>query len=313
VTSQPRYVSPLRYPGGKTAMARWLAGMFGQQAGDLPVEVWVEPFAGGAGAALTLLEQSAVEEAWLVEVNDGIAAFWQSVVDDGETLAAAVERTEPTLELFDQSRAKLGDPSTADRFGLGFAAFVVNRCSRSGMVSATSGPIGGRTQTGRWRVDARFNAAGLAERIRRLHAMRSRLRVFHGDGISFVEGLDGSGVGDEVVVFADPPYVREGNRLYANGFDERAHVRLAEALNRTRCRWALTYDDEPVVSDRFYPHRRVLAYACRNSANRARVATEFLVLSDNVDVRGLGAPIDGLGARWVRAEPCAAQVGACDA
>jgi len=130
--------------------------------------------------------------------------------------------------------------------------------------------------------------------------MRSRLRVTHGDGISFVEDLDDAGAGDEVLAFVDPPYIREGNRLYTNGMDEAGHQRLADALNGTTAQWVLTYDDEPIVSEMLYPDRRVLAYDIRNTANKARVAREFAVFSDNVDVRGLGTPLNGLDARWVR-------------
>ena len=52
----PRWVRPLRYPGGKARMADALAEVFLSQFGLLNVEVWVEPFAGGAGAGLHLLE-----------------------------------------------------------------------------------------------------------------------------------------------------------------------------------------------------------------------------------------------------------------
>jgi len=295
-----RYVSPLRYPGGKAAMTSWLTDLFAQQVGDLPVEVWLEPCAGGAGAALTLLDRDAINEAWLVDANPGIAAFWETVVADGPALAGLVERTAPTLDLYDTSRALLEAPEEADRFRLGYAAFIVNRCSRSGIVAPTSGPMGGRTSNGDWSLGARFTAGALADRIRHVHSMRGRLRVHQGDGIAYLEELGDSGIADEVVAFVDPPYIREGNRLYTKGLDESGHRRLADALNSTPARWVLTYDDEPVVADTLYPNRRVLAYDIRNTANKARVAREFAVFSDNVDVRGLGTPLNGLPATWVR-------------
>ena len=298
----PRYISPLRYPGGKAAMSPWLDQLFAQQASDLGVEVWLEPFAGGAGAALTLLERGAVDEAWVIDSNPAIAAFWLSVVEDGVELARRIELTAPTMELFRASKAALADADaggTVNRFDLGYAAFIVNRCSRSGIVTPAAGPMGGRRQDGEWSLGARFNAPALAERVLRVHGMRSRLRPLHGDGISYLEDLADSGFEDEVFAFVDPPYVREGNRLYANGMDEAAHQRLADALNASPVRWVLTYDDEPVVSEQLYPERRVLAFEIRNTANRARIAQEFAVFSDNVDARGLGAPLAGRGAEWL--------------
>lgn len=51
----PRWVSPLRCPGGKAKMTDCLAGVFDQAPSAMEVEVWVEPFAGGLGAGLTAL------------------------------------------------------------------------------------------------------------------------------------------------------------------------------------------------------------------------------------------------------------------
>lgn len=276
-----RYVSPLRYPGGKATMAAWLGEALADQHSHLPLEIWMEPFAGGAGAALTLLDRDAIDEVWLIDQNPGIAAFWRAIVEAGEELARRVERTVPTMDLWEQSRTIISDPDTADPFDLGYATFIINRCSRSGIVSPTAGPMGGRAQSGEWTLGSRFTADALADRIRHVTSFRSRMRVFHGDGISFIEDLDSSGVEDEIIMFVDPPYIREGNRLYAHGMDETTHRRLAHALNSTSARWILTYDDEPIVSDELYPNRRLVPYAIRNTANKARVAREFAVFSDN--------------------------------
>ena len=264
-------------------MAPWLGEMFAAQVGYMDIEVWLEPFAGGAGAALTLLDRDAVDEVWLVDANRGIADFWSVVFDDGDALAAQVEATTPTRDLYETSRALLAEPDGVDQFALGHAAFIVNRCSRSGIISHTSGAMTD--------LEARFNAPELADRIRHVASFAPRVRVTHGDGISCIEELNGSvGVEDEMVIFADPPYLREGNRLYSAGLSPAGHQRLADALHQTPARWLLTYDDEPAVSHELYPQHRVVAYDIRNNANRARQAREFAVLSDNLavgDITGL--------------------------
>lgn len=43
-----RYLSPLRYPGGKASIAPMLGDMFTGQMSEMPIEIWIEPFAGGA-------------------------------------------------------------------------------------------------------------------------------------------------------------------------------------------------------------------------------------------------------------------------
>lgn len=258
-------------------MATWLGETFDRQVGLMDIEIWLEPFAGGAGAGLTLLARDAIGELWLVDLNPAIAAFWASVVAEGSSLADLVERTRPSLSLYARSQEALANPDGVDQFDLGYAAFIVNRCSRSGIIAPRAGVMTD--------IDARFNAPELADRIRHVGSFASRIRVTHGDGIAHLEELNGdAGIEDELLAFVDPPYLREGNRLYARGMDDGLHARLAAALHATPARWLLTYDDEPAVSDDLYPEHRVIAYDIRNSANRARVAREFAVLSDNLDV-----------------------------
>lgn len=60
--STRRYLSPLRYPGGKARMAAALARVFAGQHSTMDVEVWMEPFAGGGGAGLHLLDNGDVAE-----------------------------------------------------------------------------------------------------------------------------------------------------------------------------------------------------------------------------------------------------------
>lgn len=276
-----RYASPLRYPGGKARMAPWLSDVFDSLVGPMDIEVWLEPFGGGAGAALTALMSGRVPEAWIVEANPALAAFWRTVMDDGPALARQIERTTPTLAMFEDAKhavaCALRDETGADAFELGLAAFIVNRCSRSGMIIHNVGPIGGKTQSGDHTIGARFNAAALAERIRAVHALGPRFRVFSGDGISFLEGLPESGMGDEVFAFVDPPYIGVGNDLYAVGMDTDLHQRLASALGKLNSPWLLTYDAHEQVP-LLYPDRTVVAFDIPHSAGSSRIGREYLVL-----------------------------------
>lgn len=306
--STRRYVSPLRYPGGKARMAPYLEHMFAQQVSDMEVEVWLEPFAGGAGAGLSMVNDGAVGEIWLTEKNPALAALWRTMLTDPDTLATRVAQTTPDLDLWAWARGQVGHaggPGTADA-DIGFAALVLNRCSRSGMVNDRVGPIGGKNQDGPWTLASRWNAPALAERIRHVGYLSNRIRFTQGDAVIAIADLAESGIEDEVLVFVDPPYLREGNRLYANGMGAADHQRLADALNASPARWMLTYDDEPSVAAELYPRRRVLAYRIANTANRARIATEHAVVSDNLVLPEPHELVPGAEATWVRAQPAAA-------
>lgn len=295
-SSSNRYLSPLRYPGGKARMAPWLSRALGE------AEVWCEPFAGGAGAALRVLTENWAEEAWLIEKNPCLAAFWRCVIEDNEWLASKIETTYPSLSDFyaaaETVRTCLGGEVLEQR-ELAFATFILNRCSRSGLIRPNVGPIGGKAQAGRWKVDARFNGAGLSERIRRIGDLGSRLRILADDGISMIEALAGSGIESEVFVFADPPYIEQGNHLYAEGMSLDDHVRLAAALRACPSEWTLTYDSHPQVQA-LYSGFSIVEFDIPHTANRQSVDTEYVICSDAI-VLPDGNPLGKGAARHVAA------------
>lgn len=268
-------------------MADSLADLFATQLGPMDIEIWMEPFAGGAGAGLTLLADGNVPELWLVEKNPALAALWRAVLNRGDELAARIEATIPDLAIWESARETLlaaEAGQTLDDLELGYAAMIVNRCSRSGIVSPRVGPIGGKHQAGKWTVGARFNAAGIAARICDIAALSGRIRFAEGDAVDRIAGLNDSGIGDELLLFVDPPYIREGSRLYRHAMTVEDHQALADALNQCHTPWLLTYDDEPMVADTLYPDRRILAYEIPHSANRQRIDWEYAVLSDNLTI-----------------------------
>lgn len=284
-------------------MAGHLAEIFATQISALGVAIWFEPFGGGAGAGLRLVDEGAVDEFWFTEKHPALAAFWRVALNSGDQLATSVEQLDVNMRAWEAARhtvqAATNGEAVAD-LELALAAFVVNRCSRSGIVTANAGPIGGKHQTGEHRINSRWNAAALADRIRHIHALAPRIRFTEGDAIEHIEQLDGSiGIEDELFLFVDPPYLREGNGLYANGMTAGDHARLATALRDSPARWLLTYDNEPAVHETLYPTERVLAYDIANTANQQRVAEEYAVLSDNLNYLPGQQLLNNSATRWV--------------
>lgn len=295
-----RYPSPLRYPGGKSKLAPYLARLLDSlPPGGFGVEVIIEPFAGGAGASLGAIESHDICEAWLVEANPALRAFWSQALSS-TALADAVERTTVDLPMFMRARERVAAALAGeeqDQWELALAAFVVNRCSRSGMVMGGVGPIGGMGQSGRWTVGSRFNAGALADRLRRVagHGMAGRVRLLDGDdGVSYLEGLEGSGVEDEVLALVDPPYTDVGARLYSCSMGVEGHERLARVLTGARWAWIATYDDSPQVA-RWYGSCRVVRFEAPHSVAARAVGSELLIAPWHMPLPG-GNPL-GRG-RW---------------
>ncbi|MDG0811108.1 DNA adenine methylase [Cohnella rhizosphaerae] len=89
------YTSPLRYPGGKSALANYIKLLV--QENDLLDGVYVEPFAGGAGVALSLLFNEYMSRIVINDLNSSIHAFWYSVLNHTQELCELIEETNVTV------------------------------------------------------------------------------------------------------------------------------------------------------------------------------------------------------------------------
>lgn len=302
----PRYLSPLRYPGGKSTMAPYLGMTLDAQSSPLDISVLIEPFGGGLGAGLHLLHAEMIEELWFSENNPALVAFWTTFITDPHGFTNRVRHTAVDLDRFYEARALVDGAVPADPETLALAAFIVNRCSRSGIIHPSAGPIGGKSQAGRWKVGDRFDANRLADRLEVLAPLTRRMRFIPGSGIKTVADLSGTvGVEDEVFMFVDPPYIRQGSRLYDNGFTAVDHQHLADALHSTTAHWLLTYDAEPMVATTLYPDCPILEFSARYTANTASVGREYAVFAPQTRaVSEQFPPMPRSTTQWINRPSC---------
>lgn len=267
--------SPLRYPGGKTSLLAFLKRLIREN--ELTDLTYVEPFAGGAGAALGLLISGNVRRVVINDLDPAISAFWTAVIDDNQKFASKVRTVELNVNEWRKQKKIYTNPSSHSTFALGFSTFYLNRTNRSGVLNA--GPIGGMDQTGNYKIDARFNREALLEKLRLIELYRRRISLASEDGIDIIENYRDR---EDVLIYADPPYFEKGASLYLNAFDVAAHSRLANALNDSAdARWVLTYDDVPAIRS-LYPDRRKLKFGLNYSVREKRRANELMVFSDRL-------------------------------
>lgn len=286
-----RDLSPLRYPGGKAKLTAYLSRLLAAQ--PTRPRHYAEPFAGGAGAALKLLVAEEVRTIHLNDLSPGIAAFWRAVFMNTERFAERIERQTASMEGWQWARATYDEPS--DDFDLGFATFLLNRFNRSGIIEA--GPIGGFDQSGAWGVGARFNATQLAARVRHIGAYRNRVNLTQLDGREFVNLLS-EDHGSETLLYVDPPYLVQGERLYLNSLTYADHGALAASLRETDLPWLLTYDADERITAELYVGLRCAEFDITHTAQRHNVGTEYAIFSDGLVVPDLDL-IPNRGARWI--------------
>ena len=267
--------SPLRYPGGKAA----LAGLFGDIIASLSIDdpCYVEPYAGGAGAGVALLRKGLIDHLVINDIDPAVHAFWRVVVDHNDDFVEKIRTVPLSLDEWKRQRAiyRTGNPS--DVMQLGFAFFYLNRTNRSGVLNA--GVIGGQAQEGKYKIDARFNRDTLIDRVKALGVLADRITVSDLDGRTVIARYSDH---NNVFMYIDPPYVQAGSLLYLNAFTSRDHKALARVVaSVTKAHWLLTYDAAPLVEQLY--HDRVCAHLAMNySARYPGRAEELLVASPSV-------------------------------
>jgi len=232
------FVTPLRYPGGKGRLGAWLAGLL--KHNGLDGGLYVEPYAGGAGAALYLLSNNHVDRIAINDIDPVIHAFWWAVLNDTERFITLVNETPVTMDVWHQQRDIVANPIAHDITTLGFATFFLNRTNRSGMIKG--GVIGGQNQTGKYLIDARYKKENLIGRIIHIGTLRDRIQLFNIDALELLThpALE---LNERSLIYLDPPYFEKGSQLYRNHYKPDDHQQIAQAVMETRTPWVVTYDN----------------------------------------------------------------------
>jgi len=247
--------TPLRYPGGKSRLARFFSYLLRQNR--ISDGIYVEPFAGGAGAAISLLRREYVRILYLNDIDSGVHAFWHSVLHNTKDICQLIAKVPLTIDEWHRQREVIARPETASPLDLGFAVLFMNRTNRSGILRG--GVIGGKNQGGEWKIDARFNRVGLIEKIQRIAGYRHRIELFCMDAREFLTKVV-STCGERSFVYLDPPYYQKGQALYHNHYEHCDHLALAQTLETLgHLPWVVSYDNVPQIRE-FYDRQPYLTY-----------------------------------------------------
>jgi DNA adenine methylase len=223
--SAGRYYSPLRYPGGKGKVANYIKLVMIEN--DLVGAEYVEPYAGGASVALALLFEDYASHVFINDINAGVYAFWNAVLNDVDELCARIRETPVSVEEWRRQRDIYRDPLSCG-LDLGFATFYLNRTNRSGIVSG--GVIGGLRQTGAWKIDARYNRDDLIRRITKVHRFRTRITLSCLDAARLLETWIADVSEQPAFLYLDPPYYLKGGDLYDNFYSHADHEEIASKV-----------------------------------------------------------------------------------
>jgi DNA adenine methylase len=184
-----------------------------------------------------------------------------------------------TVEEWRRQRNILKNPRQFSQLELGFSLFFLNRCNRSGIPNG--GLIGGLSQQGRWKMDARFPRNELIRRIEAIAANRKQMTITNLDAEVLIRAHVPR-LPRRTLVYCDPPYFHQSDRLYLNYYKPSDHVRLASTIQKHLNRpWLVSYDNVPEIR-KCYGKRRCVFCRVQYNAARAYTGTEVFFVSDGL-------------------------------
>jgi DNA adenine methylase len=271
-----RYLTPLRYPGGKSKLANFMRLVF--EENNLIDGHYVEPYAGGAGIALHLLFSGYASHVHINDLSKSIFAFWKVVLEDTDNVCRLIYDTPVDIDTWIRQKEIQVHPEWYSTLERGFSTFFLNRTNRSGIISG--GVIGGKNQDGPWKLDARYNKTDLISRIERISRFSDHITAYNQDAAEFITEVVPT-LPLKSFVYLDPPYYAKGHDLYEDHYVFANHLEISSLVGGIHQKWIISYDDSPEIRSMYQQYRNLPYQLSYSVANRYRGA-EIMFFSDNL-------------------------------
>lgn len=272
--------TPLRYPGGKGRFAPWITEII--RFNNLEGGHYLEPYAGGAGIALELLYHGIVSDIHINDIDSAVYDFWYAATRLTKDLIYMVATEPITIEAWHHWRSVMRGDLASDALQRGFATLFLNRTNRSGILNA--GVIGGKAQSGCYKLDARYKRDVLIARLERLAYHAKNIHIYSEDAVKLLCRCSDF-LPKHSLIYLDPPYYVKGQRLYRNFYTHKDHLEIAQLLQDSKFHynWVISYDDVIEIQS-MYEQAQRLNYSLRYTAQRQYTGAEVIFLSENLAV-----------------------------
>lgn len=282
-----KFYSPLRYPGGKNCIFKFVSSFFYEN--DMLGSSYAEPYAGGSGLALRLLFEGYVNSIYINDLDPFIYSFWKAVLKDNKELCDWIETVPINIKTWNKYKEIQRDSKGYNYFELAQATFYLNRTNVSGVIKG--GVIGGQEQLGKYKIDARFNKKDLIERIKKIETIKDRIHLSNLDGIKFIRKINKQP--NPIFIYLDPPYYQKGSDLYMNFYKDADHKKLSKEVRKISQYWMVSYDNHEFIINLYSEFNKLMYQLSQSASNR--VGDEIIVFSKDLvyseSIRMLKEPI----------------------
>lgn len=284
------FYSPLRYPGGKNKLAKFIAKICtdNQINGH-----YIEPYAGGASVALHLLLENKVSKITINDFDRSIYAFWYTVIKKTKKLCELIEKTEINIENWKKAKEIQKNKKKATLLDLGFSTFFLNRTNMSGILNG--GLIGGKEQKGRYKMNCRFNKKELIKKIKRIAKEKNRIHLYNLDALDLIKKIQSeSKQNGQTIFYFDPPYYLKGQSLYINYYKHEDHEKVSKEIQKIKnIHWIVSYDNTPEIKKiyEWVPKRNKIEYSLIHTARNTRKGKEIIFSSHSLNLGKFKNPV----------------------
>lgn len=280
------FYSPLRYPGGKNKLAKFIALVC--ERNNINGH-YVEPYAGGASVALFLLFNNYIKEITINDIDRSIYAFWYSILNDTNEFCRKIKRTDVNIKNWKKQRTIQANKEKANLLDLGFSTFFLNRTNISGVING--GVIGGLDQNGNYKIDCRFSKGKLISRIRKIAIYKEKIHLYNLDAMDLVKRFQKESKKSQTIFYFDPPYYLKGQSLYTNYYRKDDHHKIGETIKKIKnSRWIISYDNVPEIKSLYRGFKKI-EYSFFYTAHKPRRGNEILFFDRNLIVPKTQNPV----------------------
>jgi len=281
-----RFYSPLRYPGGKNKLAKFIASICEK---NNVTGHYVEPYAGGSSVALYLLFNEYVNEITINDLDRSVYAFWYSILHHTRKFCNRIEQTDITIKNWKKFKNIQNNKKRVSLFELGFSTFFLNRTNYSGIIDG--GMIGGIDQKSEYEIDCRFNKKELIQRIKRISKHKNQIHLYNLNALNLIKKIQQKSINKNVIFYFDPPYYLKGSSLYMNYYEKDDHQKVADKIKQIKnAKWIVSYDNVSEIKNIYRGYKKK-EYSLFHNAYKIRQGEEVLFFSNNLKIPRVIQPI----------------------
>lgn len=310
----------MRYPGGKGKLSNEILGCiknYYRKNNCFDTCEYVEPFLGAGSIGLSLIEQCPIKNICINDRDKGMSSLWTAIIYYPDQLCEMVDSFQPSVNTFFEYKDSLRDYKILHDASVGMTMTVqdyincteyftkedsirnvvktalmklaIHQMSYSGLGTVAGGPIGGKSQSSNYKIDCRWNAKSIKNKIKKIHKLLSNINIrykscSHYDWASII--LDCYRLYDngnyECFVYLDPPYYKKGPELYQFHFNEYDHLSLSNCLKDFKHPWLLSYDNVDEIKQ-LYSWAKIKELSINYTINTSRNNKELLIVHPDYD------------------------------